>query len=248
MAKELQLLGADLHFDREGAGPVVIGLSSGEADGAATAAAASDDSGDAPTLVFRALFKGNEVVTDWEARLNERLQETGIQVGSEFFFVNGSVLESLCDAAAYADEREWVVLPGNAEFMQLAMERACAKRSVDEAFEAWSDCGRAESPEIKINSYTQYVARDEQRIKDRQGQYVTPKFCNDAATENGKIDYAISRLRGQVRKWRAEIKRLREEIDRNNATFSAWQATLAHVAELDDSLAKMSASRVSFSS
>jgi hypothetical protein len=66
--------------------------------------------------------------------------------------VNGSVLESLCDAAAYADEHEWVVLPGNAEFMQLAMERGCAKRSVDEAFEAWSDCGRAESAEIKINS------------------------------------------------------------------------------------------------
>jgi hypothetical protein len=110
-----------------------------------------------------------------------------------------------------------------------------------EAFEAWSDCGRAESAEIKINSYTQYVARDEQRIKDRQGQYVTPKFCNDAATENGKIDYAISCLRGQARKWRAEIKRLREEIDRNNATFSAWQAALARVAELDESLSKMAA-------
>lgn len=239
VAKELQLLSEDLRLDREGAGPVVIRTSSAEPAGPAMTDSSDGESDDAPKLVFRALFQEGAVASDWEERVKERLQESGIQVGNEFFFVNGSVLESLCDAAAYADEHEWVVLPGDAKFMQLAMERGRAKRAVDEAFDAWSNCGRTESAEIKINSYTQYAARDERRIKDLQGQYVTPKFFNDAATENSKLDYTISRLKDQARKWRVEIKILREEIDRNNVAFSAWQAALARVAELDASLKQL---------
>lgn len=239
MAIELQLLSEDLHLDREGAGPVVIRTRPAEPARFSMTQSGAGESDDVPKLVFRALFRENAVASDWEERVKERLQESGIKVGNEFFFANGPVLESLCDAAAYADEHEWVVLPGDATFMQLAMERGRAKRAVDEAFDAWSNCGHTESAEIKINSYTQYLARDERRIRDLQGQYVTSKFFTDAAAENSKLDYAISRIKEQARKWRVDIKRLREEIDRNNAAFSAWQAALARVAELDASLEQL---------
>jgi len=235
VAEELHLLSEDPQLDRNGAGPVMLRVSLSR-DAAEIEPPADDGS---PRLVFRALFKENEAASDWEARLNERLQESGVKVGNEFFFVNGPVVEGLCAAAAYADEHEWLVPPTDTQFFELAMQCGRAKRAADEAFEEWSRCERSDKAEIKINSCTQYIARDERRVRDLQGRYATPRLFNDAASENARIDYAISQLQDQLRNWRSEIKRLRAEIEANNVAFAKWQETLKRVAELDAALAKM---------
>ena len=57
-------------------------------------------------LAFRAIFRENQAATEWEQKLNHELRQSGVQMGSEFFFVNDAILEGLCEAATQADEDE----------------------------------------------------------------------------------------------------------------------------------------------
>lgn len=239
MTNELYVLSEDPELEREGYGRVRIGVSAeGDQDREQERLTTTD--GRPLKLVFRALFKENEDATEWEQRLTEQLRESGIRVGNEFFFVNDTMVESLCDAAAQAEQHEWLVPPVGREFVDTAMELSRARLRVDEAFEVWAGSVRTANAEIKVNSYKQYVARDENRIRDLEASYATPRFYNDGAAKNSQLDYAISRLKEQTSKWRGEIVRLRREIEESEFAFAEWQSTITRVNDLEAALEAMS--------
>lgn len=235
MAKELHMLSNTFRLDDGDAGPVMIRTR----DNATSSDAQSDDE-NAPRLVFRALFKENDAAADWEQHLVEKLEESGVKVGDEFYLANRQVVEGLCDAAAYADEHEWLVMPADPELVQLVMERGRARRLAKETFEEWCQHGSTNSAEIKINSYTQLIARDQRRIRDLRGRYVKRSFINKHADrENAKLDYAISQLNESIRQRRSEIKQLSEGIALNDVVFKAWRDATDRVTELDEMIAEL---------
>jgi len=239
MTIELYVLSEDPELEREGYGRVRIGVSAADDQDREHERLMTTD-GRPLTLVFRALFKEDDAATEWEQRLTDQLRESGIKVGNEFFFVNDSMVESLCDAAVDAEQHEWLVPPVGREFVDTAMELSRARRRVDETFEAWAGSVRTANAEIKVNSYQQYVARDEHRIRDLEASYVTPRFYNDGATKNSQLDYAISRLKKQTSKWRGEIVRLGREIEESEFAFAEWQSAIARVNELEGALEALS--------
>lgn len=239
MTIELYVLSEDPELEREGYGRVRIGVSTG-GDYAREQERLTTADGRPLKLVFRAIFKENEDATEWEGRLQHQLRESGIKVGNEFFFVNDSMVESLCDAAVHADQHEWLVPPVGREFVDTAMELSRARRRVDEAFEVWAGSVRTANAEIKVNSYIQYIARDENRIRELEAGYVTPRFFNGGAVKNSQLDYAVSRLKEQTSKWRGEIVRLRREIEESEFAFAEWQSTITRVNELEAALEAMS--------
>jgi hypothetical protein len=194
------------------------------------------------SLVFRAILQEPQQASEWECRVRQKLEKSGIKVGNEFFSVNDTMVKRLCDAAAHADSHEWLISPADAEFVDLAMQRGRARRDVDEAFNRWAECGRSPSAEIRINSYTQYRARNERRIRDLQASYVKPRFYNDGEKQNAMLDYAISRLNAESRKWRREIVRLRRQVEAAELAFSQWQSAARRVKKLEKALASRSLS------
>lgn len=237
MTIELYVLSDESEVERDGLSRITIGVT---ADGDRDPDRMMSSEGRPLNLVFRALFKEVGDATEWEQRVAARPQESGVKVGNEFFFVGDTMVESLCDAAAHADDHEWLIQPADAEFVAAAMELGHARRRVDEAFEAWSQCGRTPSAEIKINSYSQYIARNDRRVSDLQGSYITPRFFNDGATKNAQIDYAISRLKEEARTWRNEVVRLQQQIEESELAFTEWQVAVKRVGELEEDLAVMS--------
>jgi len=239
MTIELYVLSEDPELEREGYGRVRIGVSADDDPDPEQDRLTTTD-GRPLQLVFRALFKEDDVATDWERRLTEQLRRSGIKVGNEFFFVNDAMVESLCDAAVHAEQHEWVVPPVGREYVDLAMDLSRARQRVDDTFEVWAGSVRSANAEIRINSYTQYVARDEKRIRDLEASYIKPRFFNDGAVKNSQLDYAISRLKEQTSKWRREIVRLRREVEESELAFAEWQAAIARVHELESALEALS--------
>lgn len=240
MTIELYVLSDDPEIERESMGRVRIGLG---AEGEVAPGETESSDGSPLKLVFRAIFREDRDGAEWERRLTERLRESGVKVGNEFFFVNDAIVEGLCDAAAHADRHEWLSPPADAEFVELAMELGRARLAVDKAFDAWSRCARTSYAEIKINSYTQYIARNDRRVREYEAEYVTPHFYNDGIKKNTHLDYTISCLKDETRKWRSEIARLREEIAAGETVFAAWQAAVKRVNELEKALADRSSGK-----
>lgn len=235
MSIELFVLGDGEAFDRDGAGRVTIGV--GASDDRADVERTAPD-GQPLRLVFRALFREDHDASEWEYRVKERLEKSGVRVGNEYFFVSDAMVESLCDAAAHAEQHEWLIEPADSGFFELAMELGRARRDVDEAFSRWSKCGRTPSAEIRVHSYEQHVARNENRVRELTGSYVTPRFYNDGDRQNEKLDYAISRLKEESRKWRSEIVRLRRQIEESELAFGDWQVAVGRVNRLEKQLAE----------
>ena len=242
MSIELYVLSEHDCLDSDGMNSVTIGV--GAENGAAGARMATPD-GKPLNLVFRALFREDRDAAEWESRIRHELEKSGVKVGSEFFFVSESMVESLCNVAAHAEQYEWLIPPPDAEYAELATKLGRAKRDVDAAFDRWSACGRTPSAEIKINSYTQHIARNEKRIRELRGKYLKPRFYNDGEKSNARIDYAISRLNEESRKWRSEIKRLRGQIEESELAFADWQAAVRRVNELEGEIARRSAANPS---
>jgi len=240
VAIELYVLSEDDELEVDGMSRVRIGIG---ADGEPDSARMTTSDGRPLNLVFRALFKEARAATEWEYRVKERLEKSGVQLGSEFFFVSDAMVQTLCDAAAHADDHEWLIAPSDDDFVRLAMELSQAKLEVDETFERWSASGWLPSAEIKINSYTQHVARNDRRVKDLQGKYVTPRFYNDAAVKNTQLDYAISRLKEENRNWETEIARLKRTIEESELAFAEWQAAVRRVDQLETAIAAVAPSR-----
>lgn len=236
----MYILSDDPGLEREGIGLVRIGLAGNPGDDRQSELPTGED-GQPLKLVFRAIFKETRDAAEWEQRLTSHLRQSGVEVGSEFFFINDKIVENICDAAAHAERFEWLVPPADPEFVDLAMELSRARRRVDETFDAWSRCGRTANAEIKINSYTQYVARNDKRVNDLQGSYVTPRFYNDGVTRNSQLDYSISRIKEETRKWRSEIKRLRQEIEESEVAFIEWKTAVKEADALEERFAELSA-------
>ncbi|MGI9343576.1 MAG: hypothetical protein ACR2QV_12055 [Gammaproteobacteria bacterium] len=240
MAVELYVLSENPGLDADGLGRVRIGVTD---SGDRPRAPLKNENSRPMSLVFTALFRRDSEGSEWEQRLNKRLQESGVKVGDEFFFVGDTMVESLCDAAAHADGHEWIVPPADPEYVRLAMELGYARRRVRETFDAWCQCGRASNAEIRIGAHEQYMARGEKRLRELEGSYVKPRFYNDGATKNAQTDYAIYRLRDEVRKRRTEINRLRRLVDDGDFAFDEWTSAVQRVSELEKQLAGISAAR-----
>ena len=237
MSIELYVLSEHDSLDTDGMSSVTIGVG---AENSAAGAQMTTPDGKPLNLVFRALFREDRDAAEWESRVRKELEKSGVKVGSEFFFVSESMVESLCAVAAHAEQHEWLIPPPDAEYAELATQLGRAKRDVDDAFDRWNACGRTPSAEIKINSYTQHIARNEKRIRELRESYVTPRFYNDGEKRNERIDYAVSRLKEESRKWRGEIKRLRAQIEESELAFADWQAAVRRVNEFESELAKRS--------
>jgi hypothetical protein len=191
-------------------------------------------------LAFRAIFKENQAATAWEEKLHQQLGQSGVQVGNEFFFVNDAMLAGLYEAAEHADQHEWLIPLADSEYVDLTKELSQARKRVQETFNAWCECTRTESAEIKMNSYAEYIVRNDKRIRELKAEYVVPHFYNDGEEKNARLDYAITQVREDSRQRRAELTRLRRELEDGEQVFAEWQAAIAHVSELEAEVAAMS--------
>ncbi|MDJ0926962.1 MAG: hypothetical protein QNJ73_04850 [Gammaproteobacteria bacterium] len=234
MSAELYVLTEQEELAPDGVGSVTIGV--GEADEAQRQIADSPPA----KLVFRALFQEPADATTWETRVRERLEKSGVRFGNEFYFVSESMVESLCDAAAHAETHEWLIYPASDEYVELATRLGRARLKAAQAFERWSHCGRTSVAEIRINSYEQHIARNDRRIQELRASYVTPRFFNEGEKRNTQLNYAVFRLREEIRKWRSDIRRLRDAIAENDVAFEEWLSAQRHVEELEQELAAMS--------
>jgi hypothetical protein len=235
---ELYVLYEDPVSDRHGRARIKIGVG-GELTRRMDQTQTAD--GRPLKLAFRAIFNENRAATAWEEKLYKQLGKSGVQLGNEFFFVNDAMLAGLYEAAEQADQHEWLIPLADSEYVNLTKELSQARKKVDETFDAWCACGRTNSAEIKINSYGEYLVRNDKRIHELKGQYVVPHFYNDGSDKNTRLDYAITQVRDDSRNRRAEISRLRQEIEDSEQRFTKWQAAIRHVAELEDAVASMSA-------
>jgi hypothetical protein len=191
-------------------------------------------------LAFRAIFKENRLATEWQEKLHEQLRQSGQQVGNEFFFVDDAMLVGLHEAAAQADQHEWLIPLADSEYVNLTMELKQARQQVEETFDVWCQCTRTASAEIKINSYAEYIVRNDKRIHELKAEYVVPRFYNDGAEKNAQLDYTITQIKEDTRKRSSDMARLRRELDDSEQAFAEWQAAIRRVAELEDEVAAMS--------
>jgi hypothetical protein len=192
-------------------------------------------------LAFRAIFKENRAATAWEEKLHKQLGKSGVRVGNEFFFVNDAMLAGLYNAAEHADQHEWLIPLADFDYVTLTKKLSQARKRVEETFDAWCECTRTKSAEIKINSYAEYIVRNDKRIRELKAQYVVPHFFNDGAEKNAKLDYGIAQVREDSRQRRSEISRLQRELEDGEQVFAEWQAAIRCVAELEEKVAAMSA-------
>ena len=233
---ELYVLYEEPAADQPGAARAKIGVG-GEllrkADQTQTA------SGKPLKLAFKALFKEPAEASAWEQRLTAQLGKSGVQIGHEFVFVDDALLATLREIASQADEHEWLIPLGDAESVQMTVALNEAKREVEATFERWSQCTHIGNAEIKINSWTEMLVRNDKRIRELEAQKVTPRFYNDGATRNEKLDYTIAQIREDSRQRQADIKRLKFEIDEAEAAFTEWQKAIKRVDELEAKIASL---------
>jgi hypothetical protein len=192
-------------------------------------------------LAFHAIFKENQAATEWEQKLNQRLRQSGVKMGSEFFLVNEEMLDGLCEAATQADEYEWLIPLADSERIRLATELSLAKKRVTETFDVWVALPRTTNFDFKIHSYKQYIMRNDMRIRDLKSKHQASGFFNRAVNDKDKLDYTISQLREDTRKRQEKIARLRREFDDSELAYNQWLDATTRVTDLEEALSLLDA-------